>query len=219
VALAGGYDGGVMPSCEKNGSPQSIVGLTGFKLVRRLGAGRRCTVWQAQRGAEQVALKFFTSRAIAKHAMRHDEPLARFELNRNQRLYAAPALRKNIVRPIGAIDRGGQQILMQDVVRGETLSEFSATAHERDRHRIYRQLVRIVTAAHNASIFDLDIHSGNILITRGRTGEPNVMLFDFNKIPFHEWPPNAVVRCLVRLGWLGPASRDLRLLRTLRKTL
>jgi hypothetical protein len=151
--------------------------------------------------------------------MRHDEPLARFELNRNRRLYAAPALRKNIVRPIGAIDRGGQQILIQDVVRGETLFEFSATAHERDRHRIYGQLVRIVTAAHDASIFDLDIHSGNILIARGRTGEPNVMLFDFNKIPFHEWPPNAVVRCLVRLGWLGPGSRDFRLLRTLRKTL
>jgi hypothetical protein len=57
------------------------------------------------------------------------------------------------------------------------------------------------------------------LIRRGRTGEPNVMLFDFNKIPFHEYPPNALACCLLRLGWIGAKSRDFRLLRALRKAL
>jgi hypothetical protein len=204
---------------EENRAQRSIGPLTGFKLVGRLGSGRRCTVWQARRGTELVAVKIFNSRAIAKHASRHHEPLARFEFNRNRQLYAVPGLRNNIVRPVSVIDRGHQQILMQDVVCGETVADFRAVANDRDRQRICAQLVRIVAAAHDASIFDLDIHSGNILISRARTGQPNVMLFDFNKIPFHEWPPNALAGCLLRLGWIGPRSRDFRLLRALRKAL
>ena len=56
-----------------------------LKLVAPLGTGRRCTVWKAQRGAEVVAVELFTKRAIEKHASRHQEPLARFEFNRNRR--------------------------------------------------------------------------------------------------------------------------------------
>ena len=199
--------------------PPSIGHLRGFSFVSLIGAGRRCTVWRAQRGAEVVAVKLFNSHAIDKHASRHHEPLARFEFNRNRRLYAVPAVRKYIVRPINVVDCGRQQLLIQDVISGDSLSRFSTAASNRDRQRVCTQLAQIVAAAHDVSIFDLDIHSGNVLITRDRKGHPNVMLFDFNKIPFHEHPPNAFAGVLVRFGWIRPESRDFRLLRALCRAL
>lgn len=195
------------------------TGLSELQFVDPLGSGRRCAVWRAKRGADMVAVKLFSSQAIAKHASRHHEPLARFEFNRNRHLYSIPELRDNIVRPIEVFDLGSRQMLMQDVICGDTLTEFSTVASGGDRRQVYAQLVRIVTAAHDVSIFDLDLHRDNILITRSRTGHPNVMLFDFNKIPFHEHPPNALAGILVRLGLIGPRSRDLRLLRLLGEAL
>ena len=195
------------------------TGLSELQFVSPLGSGRRCTVWRAKCGSDLVAVKLFSSEAIAKHASRHREPLARFEFNRNRRLYAVPGLRSNIVRPLRVFDLGSRQMLMQDVICGHTLTEFSTVASGRDRRQVYAQLEQIVTAAHDVSIFDLDLHRDNILITRSRTGHPNVMLFDFNKIPFHEHPPNALAGILVRLGLIGPRSRGLRLLRLLGRAL
>jgi hypothetical protein len=84
---------------------------------------------------------------------------------------------------------------------------------------VHAELLRIVSTAHDASFYDLDLHPKNILVQRRTDGLPGVVLFDFNKIPFHEWPPNVVVRHLVALGYIKPESRDLRHLCAIRKVL
>lgn len=196
-----------------------LAWLEGIEIVGPLGDGSRCTAWKARRGFEALAVKHFKCHAVLKHASRHAVPLARFEFDRNCRLYSAPGLRANIARPVAMVDDGPRQILIQELIVGVPITDFASGAGERERRRIYAQLGRIVSAAHDASVYDLDLHSNNILVARGSRGRHKVVLFDFNKIPYHERPPNVVVGYWVKRGWIGSKSRDLRLLRSIRRML
>lgn len=93
---------------------------------------------------------------------------------------------------------------------GVSLGTFMATASEAARRAIRVDLRHIVSAAHAASVYDLDLHPTNIIVRTRSDGFPQAVLFDFNKIPSHEWPPNPLARWLVGIGWIGPESRDWR---------
>ena len=67
--------------------------------------------------------------------------------------------------------------------------------------------------SHAAGLYDVDLHSLNIMVTHHGAGRPLAKLFDFNLIPFYVHPPNPFVWLLVKTGRIGMRSRDLRKLR------
>jgi len=71
---------------------------------------------------------------------------------------------------------------------------------------------RIVDLAHEAALYDVDLHARNIMVV-SEDGEPIPKLFDFNYIPFHVLPRNPFVAFLLKTGLLDRRSRDLRKLR------
>jgi RIO-like serine/threonine protein kinase len=196
-----------------------IGDFSGLRIIGRIGRGRRCVVWRARHDGRDVVLKRFADTAIAKHAARHAVPLARFEFERNQALRAIAALRHHISRPLGFVADAARHMLIQEFIDGTPLHRFAATASAEERSRIGRELERIVNAAHDAGIYDLDLHPLNVLIRRDADHTPRAMLFDFNKIPYHEWPPNPLARWLLGRGWIGPESRDRRGLRAVWRVL
>lgn len=190
-----------------------------LRIIGRIGRGRRCIVWRAKHDGRDVVIKRFADAAIAKHAARHTAPLARFEFERNQALRNISALRDHIARPLGFIADAMTHLLIQEFIDGTPLHRFAATANAEERKRVGMELEGIVNAAHTAGIYDLDLHPLNVLIGRDANQSPRVMLFDFNKIPYHEWPPNPIARWLIGRGWIGPESRDRRGLRAIWRVL
>jgi len=195
------------------------LGLRELRIVAPIGTGRRCTAWRAIRHGRDLVAKRFTDRAAAKHASRHGVSIARFEFERNTSLFAVHELRSNVARPLGFVASGSQQVFLQEFVDGLPLLRYAASASESERSLVHAELLRIVAIAHDASFYDLDLHPKNILVRRRVDGLPGVVLFDFNKIPYHEWPPNAVARRLVAFGYIKPESRDLRHLCAIAKVL
>ena len=78
-------------------------------------------------------------------------------------------------------------------------------------------LERIVELAHAADLFDLDMHSLNVMVVE-EDGTAIPKLFDFNLMPFYVRPPNPLVALLLAVGLLNPRSRDRRLLRNFDRT-
>ena len=190
-----------------------------IRIIGPIGRGRRCTAWRANRSGHDFVVKLYSDRAIARHAARYALPIARFEYERNLSLFTMRGLRGKIAEPLGFVSRGVRQVFLQEFVTGVPLVSFAASANGSERLRVNAALVNIVRTAHEHAIFDLDLHPSNVLVMRSVSGLPDPVLFDFNKIPYHEWPPNAVVRAFVAFGCIKRESRDIRGLRTIRRVL
>lgn len=190
-----------------------------LRTVRRLGAGRRCVAWLAWWGTRLVVVKRFAGAAVAKHSARHGTPLALFEYRRNRALHGIAPLARHVAEPLAWVATDAHQLLLQAYVDGEPLDRFAPAASREERGRICDDLARVVAGAHAAGVFDLDLHPRNVLVRRSRDGTPSAVLFDFNKIPYHEWPPNALARWLVGRRWIRPESRDRRRLDALTRRL
>ncbi|MEX2122971.1 MAG: hypothetical protein WD795_03690 [Woeseia sp.] len=190
-----------------------------ISIIGPIGSGRRCTAWRANSWGQDFVVKLYSDRAIAKHAARYTLPIARFEYERNLSLFTTHGLRGKIARPLGFVSRGVRQVFLQEFVTGVPLASFAVSASESERLRVNAALVSIVRTAHEHAIFDLDLHPSNVLVMRSVSGLPDPVLFDFNKIPYHEWPPNAAMRAFVAFGRIRRESRDLRGLRTIRRVL
>lgn len=119
-------------------------------------------------------------------------------------------LRRFIAEPLGFVASTLQHLLLQEFIDGTPLTRFATPAGTADRRSLQAQLEGIVAAAHRSAIYDLDLHPRNILVRLGPDGSPSVVLFDFSKIPYHEFPPNPVARWLVALGLTGPAAEEWR---------
>lgn len=184
--------------------------LAQAQLLQTLGEGKRSTVFGARWQGREVAIKLYQREAAAKHRQRHPLPVARFEFLRNRSLHAAPGLEIHIARPIAYLCDGDTQVFVQERVQGELFETYRLHADPTALKRLVVSLRQIVAGAHAAGIFDLDLHPNNVMVVGDAQGQPQLKLYDFNKIPFHEYAPNPFARLQIALGLAGPASRDLR---------
>lgn len=182
-----------------------------------LGEGRRCIVFAAVHRDRQVVLKLYHSLAVAKHAQRTGGSLARYEYERNVALRGVPHLAPHVAEPITFFAFARCEVFVQEHVWGQPIDAFLRTSPATLCAFVLGEVRLILERAHEADLFDLDLHSKNILVRRSAFGVAQPVLFDFNKVPYHLQPPNPLATLLLKLGMLTPASRDDRHLRRLRR--
>ena len=180
-----------------------------------VGVGRRCIAFSARRHDQALVLKSYHQWAVARHADRAGGSLARYECERNEALRRVAGLAKYVAAPVGYWSSPREEFFVQQRVCGETLGSFLRGCSARNRERLLSELRTILDCAHGVGLYDLDLHSGNVLVQRRADGSGRPILFDFNKVPYHQQPPNRLYGWLVTLGLIGPRSRDQRLWRRL----
>ncbi len=179
-------------------------------MLERLGEGGRSTVYRGRDGDREVAIKVYKRRALSRHDRKLGGNLAEFEFERNRTLYRVPGLENYIAEPLDCVVAPERSAVVQELLVGELYFFY------RERHPVEglkAHLERILELAHGAGLFDLDMHSLNVMVVE-QEGEVLPKLFDFNLIPFHLRPPNPLVALLLAVGLINPRSRDRRLLRT-----
>ncbi|MGB0221541.1 MAG: hypothetical protein ACPHN2_15010 [Sinimarinibacterium flocculans] len=201
-----------LPDCARaalRGTPLEQV-----HVIALLGEGKRSRAWRVRWQGRDSVLKLYRPDASDKHLRRHGTTLARYEYRRNLTLYRIPGLESHIARPFAFWSDGPVQALVQEYVDGVLFEDFRKTAPPHVLRTLVASLSRIVRRAHDARVFDLDLHPNNIMVTGGSVGgecgRHTLKLYDFNKIPFHEYSPNPLATLLLRLHLIGPESRDLR---------
>jgi serine/threonine protein kinase len=197
-----------LPDCARaalRGTPLEHLPIAGL-----IGEGKRSRVWRVRWQAGDGVLKLYRPEAAGKHLRRHGTALARYEYRRNLKLYSAPGLAAHVARPLAFVSNGPVQALVQEYVDGVLFETYRKTAAEPLLRALVASLTDIVGRAHAAGVYDLDLHPNNVLVTDGHGDGPQLKLYDFNKIPFHEHSPNPLAALLLRLGVIRPESRDLR---------
>jgi tRNA A-37 threonylcarbamoyl transferase component Bud32 len=193
--------------------PDAIGGfLPGLLVGKQIGVGRRCLVFAARCNGTDVVVKRYRSDAVDKHAQLADMPLAEFEFRRNQACYSVPGLDRNVARPFGYYVGGGAQWLVQERIEGALCSDSCAGWSDEEWGALRRRLLELVALAHSAGLYDLDLHPGNVMLSRsGGPAEP--ILFDFNLVPFTERRRPTLDGWLYRFGLVKATYRDLRRVR------
>lgn len=192
------------------------LGLTAVgdvRIVGKLGEGGRSTVYLGEWGGRRVALKVFKASAVERHARKHPLNVAAYEYARNLAFHRAPGLSVYVAEPLGHIATPGVSAVIQERLDGKLYYFYYRARGGRVSPALFGHIERIVERAHAAGLYDIDLHSMNVMVVHDRDGEPIPKLFDFNLIPFCEHPPNPFVGLLLRLGLLDERSRDLRKLR------
>lgn len=184
--------------------------LSGVRVIRRLGDGRRSSVHLIERAGQMVAVKIYAAAAVSKHIGLNPVPLARYEYQRNLRLFMTPGVEPHVARPIAFIDDGATQAFVQAFVPGVLFEHFRAQADDAVLKQLADSLRGLVGRAHAAGVYDLDLHPNNVMVVPDPVAGHRVVLFDFNNIPVHERGSNPLHRLLFALGAIQPASRDLR---------
>jgi len=186
--------------------------MPGLTIGEQIGIGRRCLVYAARCEGADVVVKRYRPDAIVKHTDLADMPLAEFEFRRNQACYAVPGLDRNVARPYGYYVDAGAQWLVQQRLYGQLCSESSTDWTEPQWHTLRKRLLQLVSLAHQAGLYDLDLHPGNIMLSPG-DGDAEPILFDFNLVPFTERRRLTLDGWLYRMGLVNASYRDLRRLR------
>jgi hypothetical protein len=186
--------------------------MPGLMVGEQIGIGRRCMVYAARCEGAEVVVKRYRPDAIVKHAELADMPLAEFEFRRNQACYAVPGLDRNVARPYGYYVDAGAQWIVQERLYGQLCSDSSADWSEPQWRALRNRLLELVSLAHRAGLYDLDLHPGNVMLSPA-AGEAEPVLFDFNLVPFTERRRRTLDGWLYRLGLVDASYRDLRRLR------
>ena len=144
----------------------SLVGETiahRWRVVRLLGRGGMCSVYEAQEGdGTRVALKLLRS-VLARN------PRTRVRFLREERVAQAVG-HPNAVRVLDSVsDDEGRLFLVMELLEGETLAQRRIGAGGRlARHDVLRvaaQVLEVLAAAHAKAIFHRDIKPENIFVT------------------------------------------------------
>lgn len=177
-----------------------------------LGEGGRSVVYRGEWQGRAVAVKVFKRHGIEKHARKRDDPIARFEYERNLGFFQAPGLAGFVAEPLGFSVGPELQALIQEFLDGE-LYYFYHTRRRGDvPPALFRGVEEIVRLAHAAGLFDLDLHAMNVMVVE-ENGEAVPKLFDFNLVPWSERRSNPWVWLMIEAGIRKPGRRDRRMLR------
>ncbi len=187
--------------------------LHGIELFERLGEGGRSTVYRGRREDRDLAVKIYKEKALAKHHRKLGQNLAQYEYERNIAFFMTPGLARYVAEPIEYIVDGDRAALVQELLVGPLYFFYRQQEGDAAAARLRPHLERIVECAHAEGLYDLDIHSLNVLVVEEGDGSRVPKLFDFNLIPFYLHPPNPFVAALLKVGLLHPRHRDRRLLR------
>jgi ubiquinone/menaquinone biosynthesis C-methylase UbiE len=179
----------------------------GLEVTEKLGEGKRSVVYRARWQGREVGLKVYKPAAIARHARKHQLPLAEFEHRRNRAFFEARGMSKYVAEPLGFVVEPGFQMSLQECLDGEVYYFAQREHADFISPRFMDDLAELVTLSHEAKLYDIDLHAMNVMVDR-RAGGPK--LFDFNQIPFTERPQNPFIGLALKLGLLGKESRDLR---------
>lgn len=200
-------------SGEASGSRIALTSLAGIRLIERLGEGGRSTVFAGEWNGRSVAVKLYKSVAVVRHARKHPLALPRYEYERNLSFFRAPGLREHVAEPLGFIDEAGVSALVQERLHGRLYYFHYVESGRVVDPELFDQVARIVRLSHEAGLFDVDLHSMNVMVEPGPGGRPVARIFDFNLISYVVRPPNPWTKALLRSGLMDPRSRDLRKLR------
>src|SRR4051812_43806510 len=176
-------------------------------ITDKLGEGKRSMVYRARWRGRDIGLKVYKPASMANHARKHALPLAEFEHRRNKAFFEARGMAQYVAEPIGFVVQPGFQMSLQELVDGEVY--YFAQRHHAEfiSPRFMDELTNLVARSHEAKLYDMDLHAMNVMVDRVK-GTPK--LFDFNLIPFTERAQNPFIGLALKLGLLGPESRDLR---------
>ena len=177
------------------------------EVTDKLGEGKRSVVYRARWRGRDVSVKVYKPAAIARHARKHELPLAELEHRRNKAFFEAPGMARYVAEPLGFIVEPGFQMSLQECLDGEVYYFAKRDRAPFISPRFIDDLAELVRLSHEAGLYDIDLHAMNVMVDR-QTGGPK--LFDFNQIPFTERPQNPLVGLALKLGLLGKGSRDLR---------
>ncbi len=184
-----------------------------IRLGERLGEGGRSTVIAGDWDGRPVAVKLYKPLALRRHARKHPVPLPQYEYERNLAFFRAPGLARHVAEPLGYFEGAGANAVVQERLDGELYYFRFTRSGGAVEPELFRQVGDIVRLAHEAGLFDVDLHAMNVMVVPGAEGGPVARLFDFNLIPFHVRPPNPWLGLLLRTGLMSPRARDLRKLR------
>lgn len=183
--------------------------LGDIEIIGRLGEGGRSTVYHGLWRGRDVAVKLHKTQAVERHIAKNDLELAEFEYRRNKAFFDAPGLGRYVAEPFAYVASGSLSMMIQEWLDGPLYYFYYKEHGGRLGEKLYEHIGNIVKCAHAAGLYDVDLHSMNVVVVE-EDGEPIPKLFDFNLIPFTEHPPNPFVALALKLGLLDPRSRDLR---------
>ena len=175
-----------------------------------LGAGARAHVFKATLDQQPVVVKVYRPEAAGKYRKRYGLDIAEFEYQRNSALFAIDTIRAHIARPYAVFAQHSDysHALVQQWVDGEQLGKlYRRVGYITDD--LIEQGFAIVASASDAGLFDLDMNTGNVFVTR-EAGKQRLMLCDFNMVPQHLHPPNPALWLAYRLGIRPRSYRDRR---------
>ncbi|GMR12277.1 MAG: hypothetical protein BMS9Abin29_0466 [Gemmatimonadota bacterium] len=177
-----------------------------------LGEGGRSVVYRGDWQGRPVAVKIFKRHGVEKHARKRDDPLARFEYERNLAFYNAPGLARFVAEPLGFSAGPEIQALIQERLDGDLYYFYHTKRGGGVPPALFRSVEEIVRLAHEANLFDLDLHAMNVMVIEEK-GEAVPKLFDFNLVPWSERRANPWVWLMIKAGVRKPGRRDRRMLR------
>ena len=134
-----------------------------YKLVERLGEGGFGVVW---RGSQTHPIKREVAIKVIKAGMDTREVLTRFEAEREA---LSRMDHSNIARVLDAGEtESGRPYVVMELVRGESVTKFcDATALPlEERLRIFLEICRAISHAHQKGVIHRDIKPSNILVTQ-----------------------------------------------------
>ncbi len=186
--------------------------LDGTKITGKFGEGRRSIVYRAEWQGREIALKVYKETAIATHARKNSKSIAEFEYSRNSTFYGVRGLDRYVAEALACVSTPDLQAIAQEPIHGE-LYYFHHQRGEELPASFAQHLQEILRLSHDADLYDIDLHSMNVFVTREPDGELLPKLFDFNLIPFTVRPQNPFVGWLLAAGLVSKKSRDRRRLR------
>lgn len=186
--------------------------LGDVRLEEVLGEGGRSVVYRGDWQGRPVAVKVFKRHGVEKHARKRDDPIARFEYERNLAFFQAPGLAGFVAEPLGFSAGPELQALIQEFLDGELYYFYHARRGGDIPPALFQGVEKMVRLAHAASLFDLDLHAMNVMVVE-ENGEAVPKLFDFNLVPWSERRSNPWVWLMIKAGIRKPGRRDRRMLR------
>jgi hypothetical protein len=187
--------------------------FAGVRILGEVGRGRRSRVYRCFWNDRECALKVHASIASERHRRLTGQGIAEFEFARNLAYYRAPGMSRYVAEPLGFVSVGATQALVQELLRGEIYYQYYRNRAGVVAASLAQDLEQMVALAHAAELFDMDLHSMNVMVVEDEKGAPVPKLFDFNLIPFTVRPQNFLVGWLLKVGLMSRRSRDLRRLR------
>ncbi len=184
-----------------------------IEIISFLGQGNRANVYKAKLDTLDVVVKAYKPDVIEKYRHKYKVDIAEYEYGRNCALREISEIERFIAKPyrVYAAESGYAHSIVQQFVEGTILENLIEQLGHLPQE-LLDSGYRIVRAAEQRGIHDLDISVGNLMANKvNGIWEP--ILYDFNIMPQYLYPPNPIVGIAFKTGIRKKSFRDYRSLR------